>query len=190
MRHECAESSSFIFLSGRGRSYSSRIRAHVLKGHLKKRKENSLVRERTKRKKAQSADKWDVENYETTEVALPILGQRGPQSQVRHVASMSDMGDQRIIPWGGELSPIRTAREYAQFGTVLVEPRDGPNFLVQPKASKTLYSDLTERQAYLFHHCLSPLEIIGIIQTDDKKFLTVLPRTYSEWTLSALGSTP
>src|SRR2546421_9938105 len=37
------ECTAFIFLSGVGKTYSGQIRAHVLKRHLKRRKENSLV---------------------------------------------------------------------------------------------------------------------------------------------------
>lgn len=37
------ELSSFIFLSGYDKTYSSHTRAHVLKQHMRRRKENSLV---------------------------------------------------------------------------------------------------------------------------------------------------
>jgi hypothetical protein len=76
---ECA---SFIFLSGVGKTYSCQIRAHVLKRHLKRRKENSLVPRPQNKDRASSSSRTESGSCGLAKVALEESNHETSQAKV------------------------------------------------------------------------------------------------------------
>jgi hypothetical protein len=160
---ECA---SFIFLSGVGKTYSGQIRAHVLKRHLKKRKENSLVPRLQIKGRASSSRKTESGFRELAKIA---------SEEPSHETSQAKVGGAPDTPFQADLcraSPRKkcssgpgTCRLCSAVGCpspaiALLEHHKGPRVFREPKASKSLWPDLTERQAYLYHHCMSSWNIL------------------------------
>jgi hypothetical protein len=166
------ECTSFIFLSGVGKTYSGQIRAHVLKRHLKKRKENSLVPKLQNKNRASSSSRIESGSCELAKIASKEPNQETSQSKVGGAPDTLFQADLcRASPRKKCSSGPGTCRLCSAVGCpspaiVLREHRKEPRVFREPKASKSLWPDLTERQAYLYHHCMSSWNRLESKQTN------------------------
>jgi hypothetical protein len=166
---ECA---SFIFLSGVGKTYSGQIRAHVLKRHMKRRKENSLVPRPQNRGRASSSSRIESGSCELAKIASDEPSRETSQAEVGGAPDTLFQADLcRVPPRKKCSSGPGTCRLSPAVGCpspaiALVELRKGPRVFREPKASKSLWPDLTERQAYLYHHCMNSWNRLEIKKTD------------------------
>jgi hypothetical protein len=155
---ECA---SFIFLSGVGKTYSGQIRAHVLKRHLKRQKEHSLVPRPQNKDRASSSSRTESGSCGLAEVASEEPSHETSRAKVGGAPDTLFQADScRASPREKCSSGPGTCRLCSAAGCpspaiVLLEHRKGPRVFREPKAFKSLWPDLTERQAYLYHHCMS-----------------------------------
>jgi hypothetical protein len=164
---ECA---SFIFLSGVGKTYSGQIRAHVLKHHLKRRKENSLVPRPQNKGRASSSSRTESGSCELAKIASEESSQETSQANVGGAPDTLFQADLCRASAGKKCSSgPGTCRLCSAVGCpspaiALLEHR--PRVFREPKASKTFWPHLTERQAYLYHHCMSSCNRLESKQTD------------------------
>lgn len=155
---ECA---SFIFLSGVGKTYSGQIRAHVLRRHLKRRKENSLVPRPQNKARASSSSRTESGSCELAKVAPEDPSREASQAKVGGApdtlfqADLCRVSPQKKCSSGPGTCSLCSAVGCPSPAIALLEHRKGPRVFRQPKASKSLWPHLTERQAYLYHHCMS-----------------------------------
>jgi hypothetical protein len=190
------EISSFIFLSGCDKTYNGQIRAHVLKRHLKIRKENSLVPRRYIQDKTYKRSRINGGHHELAEITSEIPSQGRSQATVSctpntlRKADLCGVSPGNKCLLGAEAYCISSAVACTSSAIPLVEDHQGPRDLLVPRASRTLFPDFTERQAYLYHHCMDFLNCIELNQTDNGKFSQELPPTFSVLTLCALNFTP
>jgi hypothetical protein len=158
-RHpECA---SFIFLSGVSKTYSGKVRAHVLKRHLKRRKENSLVPRPQNKGRASLSNRSGRGPGELAEITSEQLSHETSQANVgdapdslpqADTCRASPQSECPSVPGAYRFCP---AAGYPLPAIVLLEHRKAPRIFREPRASKSLWPDLTERQAYLYHYCMS-----------------------------------
>jgi hypothetical protein len=157
---------SFIFLPGHDKTYSGHIRAHVLKRHMSKRKENSLVLRQHRKDRTHQSSRRDGEYDEAAETTSGMLSQGRSQATIscaRNPLSEADLC--RVSPRNIYLletdgcSPC-SAVASPPLAIRLVDHQPGPREVLMPRASRTLLPDLRDRQAYLYHHCMSALNWI------------------------------
>lgn len=166
------ECTSFIFLSGVDKTYSGQIRAHVLKRHLKRRKENSLVPRPQNKGRASSSGRIESGSCELAKIASDEPSRETSQAKVGGAPDTLSQADLcRVSPRKKCSSGPGTCRLCSAIGCpspaiALLEHRKGPRVFREPKASKSLWPDLTERQAYLYHHCMSSWNGLESKQTD------------------------
>ena len=166
------ECTSFIFLSGVGKTYSGQIRAHVLKRHLKKRKENSLVPRPQNKGRASSSGRIESGSCELAKIAADELSRETSQAKVGGAPDTLSQADLcKVSPRKKCSSEPGTCHLCSAVGCpplaiALLEHRKGPRISREPKASKSLWPDLTERQAYLYHYCMSSWNRLESKQTD------------------------
>lgn len=162
------ELSSFIFLSGYDKTYSGHIRAHVLKQHMRRRKENSLVPRGHRKDRTYQSRRIDGEYDEVAETTSGMLSQRRSQATIsctRNTLCGADLC--RVSPRNTYLLEADTCRPSSAVACPssaipLVDHHPGPSDVLMPRASRTILPDLTDRQAYLFHHCMSVLNRIEL----------------------------
>jgi hypothetical protein len=173
---EYPEFSPFIFLSGCDKTYSGQIRAHVLKRHLKRRRENSLTPRRNRKDRTYQSSRPDGGYHEDAEITWEIPSEGRSQAQISYMPSTLPGGDLCGASPGNkyllqaEACSLSSAVGCPSSANSLVDPREGPRDFLVPRASRTLFPDLTERQAYLYHHCMSSLNRIELKQTNNCKF--------------------
>jgi len=166
------ECTSFIFLSGVGKTYSGQIRAHVLKRHLKKRKENSLVPRPQNKGRASSSGRIESGSCELAKIASDESSREISQAKVGGAPDTPSQADLcKVSPRKKCSSEPGTCHLCSAVGCpplaiALLEHRKGPRISREPKASKSLWPDLTERQAYLYHYCMSSWNRLESKQTD------------------------
>src|ERR1700722_18002668 len=155
---ECA---SFIFLSGVGKTYSGQIRAHVLKRHLKRQKEHSLVPRPQNKDRASSSSRTESGSCGLAKVASEEPSHETSQAEVGGApdtlfqADLCRASPRRKCSSGPGTCRLCSTVGYPSPAIALLEHRKGPRVFREPKASKSLWPNLTERQAYLYHHCMS-----------------------------------
>ena len=157
---------SFIFLPGRDKTYSGHIRAHVLKRHMSTRKENSLVLRQHGKGRTHQSSRRDGECDEIAETTSGMLSQQRSQTAISCARNPPSEADQcRVSPRKIYLletdvcSPC-SAVASPPLAIRLVDHQPGPRDVLRPKASRTILPGLTDRQAYLYHHCMSALNWI------------------------------
>jgi hypothetical protein len=166
------ECTSFIFLSGVGKTYSGQIRAHVLKRHLKKRKENSLVPRPQNKGRASSSGRIESGSCELAKIASDEPSREISQAKVGGAPDTLSQADLcKVSPRKKCSSEPGTCHLCSAVGCpplaiALLEHRKGPRIFKEPKASKSLWPDLTERQAYLYHYCMGSWNWLESKQTD------------------------
>jgi hypothetical protein len=174
---EDPEFSSFIFLSGCDKTYSGQIRAHVLKRHLKRRRENSLVPRRNRKDRTYEKSRSDGGYNEDAEITWEVPSQGRSQALISCMPNTlrggnpcgASSGNKYLLQ--AEACSLSSAVECPSSANPLVGgPLEGPRHFLVPRASRTLFPDLTERQAYLYHHCMSSLNRIELKQTNNCKF--------------------
>jgi hypothetical protein len=162
------ELSSFIFLSGYDKTYSSHIRAHVLKRHMRRRKENSLVLRGHRKDRTYQSRGIDGEYDEVAETTSGMLNQRRSQATISCTPNTLCEADPcRVSPRNTYLLEADTCSPSSAVACPssvipLVDHHPGPSDVLTPRASRTILPDLTHRQAYLFHHCMSVLNRIEL----------------------------
>jgi hypothetical protein len=162
------ELSSFIFLSGYDKTYSGHTRAHVLKQHMRRRKENSLVPRGHREDRTYQSCRIDGEYNEVAETTSGMLSKRRSQATIsctRNTLREADLC--RVSPRNKYLLEADTrspssAVACPSSAIPLVDHHPGPSDVLMPRASRTILPDLTDRQACLFHHCMSVLNRIEL----------------------------
>ena len=155
------ECTSFIFLSGVGKTYSGQIRAHVLKRHLKRRKENSLVPRPQNKGRASSSGRIESGPCELAKIASDEPSRETSPAKVGGApdtlfqADLCRVSPRRKCSSGPGTCHLCSAIGCPSQAIALLEHHKGPRVFREPKASKSLWPDLTERQAYLYHHCMN-----------------------------------
>ena len=187
---ECA---SFIFLSGVDKTYSGQIRAHVLKRHLKRRKENSLVPRLQNKGRASSNSRIEGSSCELVSdepSRETVQAEVGGAPDTLFQADLCGIPLREKCSSGPETCRLSPAVGCPSRAIALVELRKGPRVFMEPKASKSLWPDLTERQAYLYHYCMNSWNRLESKKTDKCESSRELQRIFSISTLFALDSTP
>ena len=162
------ELSSFIFLSGYDKTYSGHTRAHVLKQHMRRRKENSLVPRGHREDRTYQSCRIDGEYNEVAETTSGMLSKRRSQATIsctRNTLCEADLC--RVSPRNTYLLEADTCSPSSAVACPssvipLVDHHPGPSDVLMPKASRTILPDLADRRAYLVHHCMSVLNRIEL----------------------------
>ena len=157
-------SSSFIFLSGRDKTYSGQIRAHVLKRHLERRKENNLVPRQQENDRAGLSSSIDRVHRKLDEAASETPRQRISDAEIpcpsntihQPTLCRASLGNEHTL--GANPCSLCSAIGCSSLPFPLLDHQQGPADFMVPKSSRTLFPHSTDRQAYLYHHCKRPLD--------------------------------